>query len=127
MNIVVTTIKLQKYLKKYLKISIGTIIKNLKVLRLVPDHLKTKEICNNAVTKLRFIFRYVPDQYKTREMYDKVILENGGTLMFVTSCYKNQKLCDKAVDTCLFYLILFLINIRLKKCVIKLFPKNLSW
>ena len=34
------------------KISIGTIIEIPEMLQLVPDHLKTKNMCKNAVKKL---------------------------------------------------------------------------
>ena len=50
------------------------------MLKLVPDHLKTKKICNYANKKLPFIIRYVPDKYKTKKGWNKVILEIGGTL-----------------------------------------------
>ena len=43
------------------------IIKDLEMLRLVPNHLKTKKMCEHAVKKLSFIIRYVPDQYKTHK------------------------------------------------------------
>ena len=46
---------------KTLKISIGTIIKDLEMLRFVPDHLKTKKMSKNAVKKLLFVIKYVPD------------------------------------------------------------------
>ena len=46
---------------KSLKISIGAIMKNPKMLRFVPDDLKTKKMCKNAVKKLLFLIRYVPD------------------------------------------------------------------
>ena len=36
-----------------LNISIGTIIRNPEMLRLVPNHLKTKKICKNAVKNLQ--------------------------------------------------------------------------
>ena len=71
------------------KISIGAIIKNPELLKLVPCHLKNKEMCQNIAKKLPFVIRYVSDWYKTQEMCDQVILENGGTLMFVPYCYKN--------------------------------------
>ena len=51
MNIVQTTVSLQKF-------SIGTIMKNPEMLRLIPEHLKTKK---QAVKKLSFVIRYVPD------------------------------------------------------------------
>ena len=41
------------------------IMKNSVMLRLPPDHLKTKKMCTHAVKKLPLIARYVPDQYKT--------------------------------------------------------------
>ena len=34
---------------KPLKISVGAIIRNAEMLRLVPDHLKTKKMCKHAV------------------------------------------------------------------------------
>ena len=43
------------------KISIGAIIKNPEVQRLVPDHLKNEKLCKHAVKKLSFIVRYFPD------------------------------------------------------------------
>ena len=53
---------------KSVKISIGTVIKNLEMLKFVPDHLKTKKICKCTVKKLLFVIRYVPDRYKTEQM-----------------------------------------------------------
>ena len=41
--------KTSKIHKKYKKSGIGTVIKNPKMLRLIPDHHKTNEMCNNAV------------------------------------------------------------------------------
>ena len=71
-------------------------------------------------------------------MCHKTILENGGTLKSIPDCYKNQEMCNKAVDNyphalefvpecskkcdktfnkCLLAFFIFLINIKLKKCV----------
>ena len=49
------------------------------MIRFVPDHLKTKNMCNHAVKKLPFITRHVPHRYKSQQMYDKDVLENCGT------------------------------------------------
>ena len=46
---------------KSLNISIGIVIKNPEMLKLVPDHLKTK----HALKKLPYLSKYVPDKYKT--------------------------------------------------------------
>ena len=61
------------------------------MLRFVPDQLKNKKMCKNAVKKLLLVIRYISDWYKTQEMCE-VILENGTAL----------------------------IATRIKKCVIKL-------
>ena len=54
-------------------------MKNLEMLKFVPDHLKTIKMCKHAVEKLPFVIRYVTDQYKTQQTCDQVILENSGT------------------------------------------------
>ena len=46
-------------------------------------------------------------------------------IKFVLECYKTTKRGNTVVDTFIFYLILFVIDIRLSKCVINLFSKNL--
>ena len=43
------------------RISIGEVTENLEMLKFVPDHAKTKQICNQAIKKLSFVIRY--DQY----------------------------------------------------------------
>ena len=46
---------------KSLNINIGTVMKNPEMLKFVPDHLKTKQMCNYVVKKLIFLIRYVPN------------------------------------------------------------------
>ena len=53
---------------KSLKISIGAIMKNPEMLKLVPDHLKTKKMCNYVVKKLPFVIRYASDKYETKNV-----------------------------------------------------------
>ena len=50
-------------------------MKNTEIQNFVPDHVKTKKMCNNWDKELPFVLRYVPDLYKTQRMYGKVILE----------------------------------------------------
>ena len=71
---------------KSLNISIGKEMKNPEMLKFVSDHLKTRQICKNAVKKLPYLWRYVPDQYKTQQICDKATLQNGGTSsLFLTA------------------------------------------
>ena len=51
---------------KSVRISIATVMKNRKMLKFLPDHLKNKKMCKNAVTKLPLGIRYVSDQYKAQ-------------------------------------------------------------
>ena len=60
---------------KPININIGTVMKTTEMLKFVPDHLKTKQICNYAVKKLPFVTRYVPNRYKTKKMCNRAILE----------------------------------------------------
>ena len=39
---------------KSLNVSIRTVMKNLEIIKFVPDHLKTKKMCKHAVRKLPF-------------------------------------------------------------------------
>ena len=52
---------------KPLNINIGTVMKNVEMLKFAPDHLKTKKVCKHAVKKLPYLLRFVPDQYKTQQ------------------------------------------------------------
>ena len=60
-------------------------MKNPEMLKFVPDHLKTKKICKNAVKKLAFLLRYVSNRYKTSNKFlsnkdfliNVRLLENG--------------------------------------------------
>ena len=47
---------------KILKISIGAIIKDPEILRLVPDHLKTKKMCKHTFKKLPFLITFLMDK-----------------------------------------------------------------
>ena len=68
------------------KISLGATIKDPEMLRLVPDHLKTKEMWEHAVKKLPFLMKFLFDRFKTLRMCNKVILENAEMLMFILHC-----------------------------------------
>ena len=50
-------------------------------------------------------------------MYDKAVNTHPSTMQFVPECCKTQEMCAKTVNICFLYLILFLINIKLKKYV----------
>ena len=62
-----------------------------------------------------------PTVLRPKKMCDKVLSFYNA----IPDRFKTQEVCDKAVDTFHLYLILFLIEIQLKNCLIKLFLKIL--
>ena len=46
---------------KSLNVNIGIVMRNPKMLKFVPDHLKTKKMCKHAVKILPYLLRYVSD------------------------------------------------------------------
>ena len=49
----------------------------------IPDHLKTQEMCNEAVDIEPLSLASVPDRFKTQEMYDKAVRNKLCMLLFV--------------------------------------------
>ena len=41
-------------------------MKNAELLKFIPNHIETKNMCNHAVKKLALVIRYVSDQKKTQ-------------------------------------------------------------
>ena len=106
----------------------------------VPESYKTQKMCDKAADTC-FAFDSVFDWLKTQEIWDKAADNYAHTLKVVPDWYKTEKkclmkllmiilqynlflnaeqMCNKALNACFFfYFILFLIDIRLKKSVMK--------
>ena len=50
-------------------------------------------------------------------MSDKALTTRLSTIKFVPGCFKTKEICQRPVYRCFLYLILFLINLKLKKYV----------
>ena len=74
-------------------------------------------MCNKIILENGGTLMSVLDFYKNQEMCDKAVDTHPFTIKYVPKCYKAQEMCYKAILRCFFYLILFLINIKLKKYV----------
>ena len=98
------------------------IIENGGTLKSVPDCYENQEMCSKAVDNYPYALEFVPECYRTHKMCDKTVNTSPFTIKFVPKCFMTQEMYDKAVR-CFLYLILFLINIKLKKCVTVLFLK----
>ena len=100
-----------------------TILENGETLNFAPDCYKNQEMCNKAFDIYPQALDFLPEYYKTQKICDKVVNSYSSTTKFIPECVSTQELCDKAVNRYFLYLILFLISIKLKKCVTELFLK----
>ena len=75
-------------------------------------------MCDEAFLENCGTLKSVSDCYKNKKMCNKAVDNYPHTLEFVPECCKTEEMCDEAVHKCFFfYLILFLINTKLKKYV----------
>ena len=65
----------------------------------MPDHFKTKDLCEKVVRENPEVFLYIPLEFRSQEMCEYVVMEGGGHWMFpdITDEFKNQKICIYAV------------------------------
>ena len=64
---------------------------------------------------------YSTNIYKHLNINIETVLRNPEMFKFVSDHLKTKKMCKRAVEKLRFLIDLFLINLRLNKCVIKLF------
>ena len=67
-------------------------------MRFVPDHLKTREMCNRDVKKDSYQQGYFPNQLKTQGMCEKAVEDEPKALEFVPDCFKTQGMCERALE-----------------------------
>ena len=63
----------------------------------IPDHLKTREMCEKAVEKNPWELDDVPDHFKAQEMCNEAVRREPWLLKFVPDRFKTQEMCNKAV------------------------------
>ena len=98
------------------------ILENGELLNSVSDSYKNQEMCNKAFNNPPF----VPECYRMQKICHKAVNAYPSTIKRVPECFITKEVCDKAINKFNFlYLTLFLINIKLKKCVTELFLKIL--
>ena len=93
------------------------VLKIVTTLKSVSDCYKNQEICNKAVDYYPHALQFVHECYESQKMCDKAVDTHPFTIKYVPECYKTQEMYYKAVYKCFLYLILFLINIKLKTYV----------
>ena len=78
-------------------------------------------MCNKALNNYAYVLEFVPDCYETQEMFFKAGDASPSAIQVFPESHKFKKCVFKLLTLVFLYLILFLIDIRRKKCVIKLF------
>ena len=67
-------------------------------LKLIPDDLKTQEMCNRAIEKVPWLLHHVPVHFRTAKMYKGAVEKCLHPLRFIPDYLKTQKMCEKAVE-----------------------------
>ena len=67
-------------------------------IREIPEHLKTPEMCNEAVAQFSYALEYVPDYLKTQEMCDDAVSNNPAVLFLVPDRFKTEDMCIKVFE-----------------------------
>ena len=111
-----------KFVPDYLKtrkMCKRTVQKLPDLLRHVPDQCKFQKMYDKVENGETL--QSVLDCYKNQVMYNKAVDNYPHALEFVPECYKTQKCVRKLLILILLQLNIFWNAIRLKKCVIKQF------
>ena len=64
----------------------------------VPDHFKTKRMCERAVEDEPETLEYVPNHLKTEEMCKEAMRNNPYMLRYVADHFKTQGMCERAFE-----------------------------
>ena len=102
------------------------ILANGGTLTSVSDCYKNQEMCN-TVDNYHHALYFVPECYKSKKCVIKLLIFVLLQKEIVPECFIAQEMSDKAFNSYFFYLILFLIGIKLKNCVIELILIFLFW
>ena len=78
---------------------------------------------DNSPHALEFVSKYFKTQ--TKKDCDKAVTTYPSTIKFLPECFMTYEKCRKVVNIYFFYLIIFLIGIKLKKYVTELLLKIL--
>ena len=93
-------------------------------LKLIPDDLKTQEMCNKAVEKAPWLLYDVPVCFRTLGMCSRAVEKCQHPLRFISDHLKTQEVCEKAVEKTHISWVISLIVLKPKGCVKKLLKMN---
>ena len=67
-------------------------------IREIPGHLKTQEMCNEAVHIEPCSFQFFPDHLKTQKMYNEIMPIDPAAFFCIFDGFKTQEMYEKAVE-----------------------------
>ena len=85
----------------------------------IPDHLKTQEMCNEAVRIKPFSLAYVSDRFKTQEMCNETVRKKLCMMLFVHDYFWTQEMCNETMRTMPDPFTVSLTALKHKKCALK--------
>ena len=68
-----------------------------RILRCVPDHLKTAEMCEVAVEYSSVNLWDVPCRFITKEMCERVVMKDCGDIRYVPDRFTTKEMCERVV------------------------------
>ena len=69
-----------------------------RILKRIPDDLKTQKMCKKPMEKVPWLLHYVPVRLRTKKMCDRAVEKCLHPLRFIPDHLKTQKMCEKAVE-----------------------------
>ena len=87
-------------------------------IREIPNHLKTHEMCDEAVRMEPRSLEFVPNHFKTKEMCNKAKRREPYTLLHVPDHLITQEMCEEVMRVRLAAFFLFPTALRLKRCAL---------
>ena len=78
-------------------ITTNSLLEVLGLKYIVPEELRTEEICRIAVTQSGYALEYVPEELKTEELCRIAVMKECIALEYVPETFKTEELCHIAV------------------------------
>ena len=89
-------------------------------IREIPGHLKTQDMCNDAVHIEPGSLEFVPDHFKTEEPCNEEVHRESYALDYIPDHFKIRRCAMRQRATTQLYVFLFQIVLKLKKYVSRL-------
>ena len=67
-------------------------------IRRIPDHLKTREVCDETVRIKSYSLNFIPTHLKTREICNEVMHIIPVTFLVISDYFKTQEMCIRALE-----------------------------